>query len=149
MILRILLIFLGILLIIQVFRPTKNIHPGPQPNAIATKYNVPQNVQVILQKACLDCHSNNTRYPWYNNIQPVAWFLNNHVVEGKQKLNFDEFTTYTIKKQKKKLDETAEMVKEDHMPLSSYLWIHKDAKLTADEKNTLVAWATDLENKVQ
>ena len=148
MVIRIVLIFVAILLIIQLFHPAKNIHPGPQPNSIA-KYNVPQNVQVILDKACLDCHSNNTRYPWYNNIQPVAWFLNDHIVEGKRKLNFDEFATYTVKKQKKKLDETAELVKENKMPLSSYLWIHKDAKLTADEKNTLIGWAQNLENQIQ
>jgi hypothetical protein len=147
MILRIFLIFFALFLLIQLFRPQKNIHPGPQPNSIVT-FGVPQNVQSILAKACYDCHSNNTRYPWYNNLQPVAWLLNDHVVEGKQKLNFDEFATYSLKKQKKKLDETAELVKEDKMPLRSYLWIHKEAKLTAEEKAALSNWAQSLSDQL-
>jgi hypothetical protein len=148
MILRIFLIFLALVLLIQLFRPEKNIHPGPQPNSIAN-FGVPQNVHSILSKACYDCHSNNTRYPWYNNVQPIAWFLSDHVAEGKRELNFDEFAAYSLKRKKKKLEETVEMVKEDKMPLRSYLWIHKDAKLTAAEKATLTNWAQSLSDQLR
>lgn len=137
---KILLILLIGFIVIQFFRPKKNISEGPQPNNIANVYPVPENVKGILAKACNDCHSNNTRYPWYNNIQPVAWWLSNHVEEGKRELNFDEFAGYRLRKQYKKLEETNGQVKEGKMPLDSYTWIHKDAKLTDDEKRALAGW---------
>ena len=145
---RIILIVVIILIVIQFIRPQTNVHPGPQPNAIATAYTVPAHVQSILEKACYDCHSNNTKYPWYNNFQPVRWWLNHHVNEGKRELNFDEFNTYTVKKKLHKLDEIAKTVKEDDMPLNSYLWIHKDARLTEAEKQELIAWAASVKTQV-
>src|SRR6187402_2812068 len=91
------------LVLIQFFRPTKNIHEGDQPNAISKKFQVSADVKIILDKACMDCHSNNTRYPWYNNIQPVAWWLNNHVVDGKRHLNLTTFTASPLAVQNHKL----------------------------------------------
>jgi hypothetical protein len=93
----------------------------------------------------MDCHSNNTIYPWYSHIQPAAWWMNNHVKDGKKDLNFDEFLTYTKKKQFKKMEETIELVKEGEMPLKSYTWIHNDAKLTEAEKTALTDWATGVQ----
>src|SRR5678816_163713 len=127
---KILLILLLILVVIQFIRPQKNIHPGSQASTISTIYTVPANVDSILVRACNDCHSNNTRYPWYNNIQPVTWYLNNHVIEGKEELNFDEFATYRISRQYHKLEEIKEQIEKDEMPLSSYTLIHRHAVLT-------------------
>jgi hypothetical protein len=137
---KLLLLLLIVFIVIQFFRPKKNISEGPQPNNIAAAYPVPENVKVILAKACDDCHSNNTRYPWYNNIQPVAWWLNDHVQEGKGDLNFDEFTTYRLRKQYNRLEQTKELVDKGEMPLKSYTWIHKDAILTDQEKQALYSW---------
>lgn len=138
---RILIILLIGFIIIQFFRPKKNVSGGPQPNNIANVYPVPENVKAILAKACNDCHSNNTKYPWYSNIQPVAWWLANHVEEGKRELNYDEFATYRPRKQYIRMDQTNELVKEGEMPLSSYTWVHKDARLTSEEKLALATWA--------
>jgi hypothetical protein len=137
---RVLIFLLVIFILIQFFRPKKNISEGPQPNNIATAYPVPDNVKTILAKACNDCHSNNTRYPWYNNIQPVAWWLNNHVQDGKKDLNYDEFTTYSLRKQYARFGQTKDLVKKGAMPLKSYTWIHKDAILTDEEKQALFSW---------
>ncbi|MFM8485102.1 MAG: heme-binding domain-containing protein, partial [Bacteroidota bacterium] len=93
------------------------------------KYAVPENVMAVLKPACYDCHSNQTRYPWYAGIQPVAWWLAEHVNDGKRHLNFDEFTTRKIAVQNHKLEEIIEMVKEEEMPLGSYTWTHADARL--------------------
>jgi hypothetical protein len=142
---RILIALLIILVLIQFIRPQKNIHAGVQPNSILNKYPASAEVKSILEKACFDCHSNNTRYPWYNNIQPVAWWLNDHINEGKRELNFDEFLTYPVKKQFKKIGKAMDEVKEGGMPLSSYTIIHKDAKLTATEKQAFLAWASQVE----
>lgn len=137
---KILLGLLAAFILIQFFRPKKNQSEGPQANNIETKYSVPAEVKLILQKACYDCHSNNTSYPWYNNIQPVAWWLDHHVEEGKRELNFDEFTNASLRRQYHKLEEIEELVREGEMPLPSYTWIHKDAVLTDAEKNAIYGW---------
>ena len=129
------------LLVIQFIRPAKNQTSAPQLNAIQTAFDVPENVSVILKKACYDCHSNNTQYPWYANIQPVYWWLNDHIEEGKGHLNFDEYTNKRLRYQYHKMEELIEEVKEGEMPLNSYTWTHTDARLTSAEKATLAGWA--------
>jgi hypothetical protein len=129
------------LVAIQFFRPEKNINPGDQPNAISKKFPVSTDVQAILDKACMDCHSNNTRYPWYNNIQPVAWWLDDHVRDGIKELNFDEYNNKRPRFQYRRMEQTIDLVKKDEMPLPSYTWTHKDAILTQEEKEKLTSWA--------
>ena len=129
------------LLVIQFFHPKKNIHVVDQPNAISKKYQVSAEVKIILDKACMDCHSNNTRYPWYNNIQPVAWWLNDHVIDGKKELNFDEYINKRPRFQYRRMEQTIDLVKKEEMPLDSYTWIHKDAILSEEEKTKLFDWA--------
>jgi len=143
-----LIILLAAVVIIQFIHPAKNINPVVSQKDIAVLHPMPDSVHQILQKACFDCHSNNTRYPWYNNIQPVAWWLNDHITEGKKELNFSEFGSRTLVKQAKKLKKVAKEVQEGGMPLDSYTWIHKDAILTDREKNILIDWATGLSNQI-
>lgn len=126
---------------IQFIRPDKNISTEPSASNIATHYNTPDDVKAILERSCYDCHSNNTRYPWYASIQPVAWWLDHHIEEGKGEVNFDEFMTLKPKKAHHKMDEVNEMVTEGEMPLKSYTWIHRDAKLSRDEKTVISNWA--------
>jgi predicted GTPase len=102
---------------------------------------VPANVKTILDKACMDCHSNNTRYPWYASIQPLAWWLADHVKDGKKHLNFDEYTQRSLRYQYHKMEETVEMVKEEEMPLPSYTWTHTDARLSNEERVAITGWA--------
>jgi Haem-binding domain len=143
------LIILGIFLIMQAFRPKKNIHKGVQPNSITKLVPVPQDVQKILEKACNDCHSNNTKYPWYAEIMPVGWMLSNHVNEGKKHINFDEYTTYKAKRAIHKLEEVVEQVEQNKMPMDNYTWMHKEAKLNAAEKKLLIAWATQSKDSLK
>jgi hypothetical protein len=142
-------ILLAALVIIQFFRPARNEASGAQANTLANKYAVPANVNGILQKACNDCHSNKTVYPWYANIQPVAWWLADHVNEGKGELNFDEFLTYTPKKAHHKMEEVIEMVKEGEMPLKSYTIIHRNANLTQEEKVAITDWASGIMKEIE
>lgn len=140
---KILLILLLVFVIIQFFHPDKNTDNSETADAndISRKFSVPNNVQEILQKSCYDCHSNNTNYPWYAEVQPISWWLNNHIKEGKREINFSEFSNYSIRRQYKKLEEIIEQVKENEMPLSSYTLIHKDAVLTNDQKLLVSNWA--------
>jgi len=96
--------FIGLIIafvIIQFFHPQKNLATTKSEKDITTMYPVPDSVLHILQKACFDCHSNNTRYPWYFNIQPVAWWMNDHITEAKGDLNFSEFGNRPLPKQAK------------------------------------------------
>ncbi|MFM7672155.1 MAG: heme-binding domain-containing protein [Bacteroidota bacterium] len=132
------------LLVIQFIRPAKNQTSAPQPHAIQTKFSVPENVSAILKKACYDCHSNNSEYPWYSNIQPVYWWLNDHIAEGKGNLNFDEYTNKRLRFQYHKMEEVISEVKEGEMPLESYTWVHGEAKLSTEEKAALTGWAQNV-----
>jgi hypothetical protein len=127
------------LVIIQFIRPSKN-NSGVATNDISSKYPMSDSVKMIVNKACADCHSNNTHYPWYAAVQPLSFWLSDHVKEGKSELNFNEFATYRIGKQNHKLKEVIEQIQEGEMPLSSYTLIHKEAILTEAEKNTLINW---------
>ncbi|HTD94592.1 MAG TPA: heme-binding domain-containing protein [Chitinophagaceae bacterium] len=140
---------LAALVILQFFHPAKNKDKGPRPNFIGNNFPIPAHVQTILEKACNDCHSNNTRYPWYSYTQPVDWWLDNHVKEGKRHLNFDEYTNKRLRYQYHKLEEIAEQVKENEMPLNSYTWMHRDARLTPEEKNTLIDWSDALRDSLK
>jgi hypothetical protein len=138
---RIFLFLIVALAAIQFIRPEKNIAAGESPNHISKVFSVPDDVKQILSASCNDCHSNNTHYPWYNSVQPLSWWLNQHVKEGKEHLNFDVFASYRLRKQFHKFEEIAEMVKEDEMPLPSYTLIHRDAVLSSEQKIILTDWS--------
>jgi hypothetical protein len=129
------------LIVIQFFQPKKNVAGAPSPNQIDAALSVPDDVKKVLQTSCYDCHSNNTAYPWYSRVQPVGWWLQHHVNEGKSELNFDEFGSYRLRRQYHKLEEIIEQVKKGEMPLSSYTLIHGDAKLSAAQQVMLTNWA--------
>ncbi|MBS1949013.1 MAG: heme-binding domain-containing protein [Bacteroidetes bacterium] len=140
----IIIILLVIIIGIQLFRPEKNISATTPPNGISEHFSVPGNVQGIIKKSCYDCHSNNTVYPWYYNIQPLAWWLSAHIKEGKKELNFSEFAGYAPKMQYHKLKAIVKSQKEGWMPIDSYLWIHRDAVLNQQQKDVLAAWADSM-----
>lgn len=145
---RILLVLLIVFIVLQAFRPAKNSSNNTT-NHISKSYVVPLDVKAILAKACNDCHSNSTRYPWYAEIQPVGWWLANHVKEGKRHLNFDEFDSYTVARQYHKLEECVDEIKNGSMPLPSYTITHKDAILTTAEKESLYKWCDILRGYIR
>jgi len=145
---KLLLLLLIVLVVIQFIRPAENHSGKLSKNDITLHYTVPDTVLAILKTSCYDCHSNNTRYPWYNRVQPVAWWLSSHVKDGKRELNFSEFASYPLAKQAKKLKNTVKQIKGGGMPLNSYLWIHKDAKLEEGQKDTLIQWANSLQQTI-
>ena len=133
---------------LQFFRPTFSnpaIVPG-QP--IEESANVPAQVQMVLSRSCNDCHSNKTVYPWYAQVSPFSWFLAGHIDEGRREMNFSEWGTYSNEKKANKFEEICEMVGGGTMPLASYLWIHRDAVLTADQTKMLCDWAKEEQAKL-
>ncbi|WP_276499950.1 heme-binding domain-containing protein [Terrimonas pollutisoli] len=146
---KIFLFLLVILVIIQFIHPEKNKATGPQANYIGNVHPVPDDIKIILAKACNDCHSNNTEYPWYSAIQPVDWWMSGHVKNGKKHLNLDDYSNRSLRYQYHKLEEIEEQIKEGEMPLQSYTWVHKDAILTAAEKEKIISWTNTLRDSMK
>jgi hypothetical protein len=136
-----------IFLIIQFIRPTRNTGIADTPNDISHATVVSADVKTILETSCYDCHSDHTVYPWYTNIQPVGWWMQGHVDDGKRGLNFSQFNTYPISKKMRRYKQIASEVNDDGMPLDSYLWIHGYAKLSDAQKKVVSDWA--MENRKQ
>ena len=134
--LAILLVFIAM----QFIRRARNSSNKVQAADMITHFNTPANVVGILKTSCYDCHSNNTRYPWYANLQPIGWLLAKHVKDGKEELNFNEFATYSKRRQLSKLKSIQNSIKDGSMPLSSYTLLHNDAKLSEDSKASLIQW---------
>ena len=111
-------------------------------------HNVPETIQKKLQVSCYDCHSNNTQYPWYNKIQPAAWFLEDHIKEGKAELNFNEWDSLSSRRKSSKLRSIIKQIESGEMPLDSYTLIHKDAKFSEAEAEELINFITQLKDSL-
>ncbi|MBI3765427.1 MAG: heme-binding domain-containing protein, partial [Ignavibacteriales bacterium] len=139
----------GLLVILQFIRPAKNILRSDSQHDITKQFRPPPEIESILRTSCYDCHSDSTRYPWYAEVQPVGWWLNNHIHDAKQELNFSEFASYRLRRQYRKLEEMIKQVNEGEMPLPSYLIIHTDARLSQQEKDQFVAWVNAMRDTMK
>ena len=130
------------LVVIQFIRPETNSSDNPNFVLAFEKETQPSDeVKMLLKSSCYDCHSNDTEYPWYSNIAPVSYWLAEHIEHGKEELNFSDWENYSAKKKDHKLEELVEEVEEGEMPLNSYTWAHKEAQLTPEQREALIAWA--------
>jgi Haem-binding domain len=136
----ILKILVVVFVIIQFFRPAENSSALLSNNDISHTFNISPDIQKIFQNSCFDCHSNNTRYPWYWQIQPVTWWMNSHIKDARRSVDFSEFLSYPARKQYKKIEDINEEVKQGDMPLFSYTIIHRSARLSDDQKLLVANW---------
>lgn len=144
-----LLVLLIVFVAIQFIPHARNANRRKSAVDFTKQYYVPSNVESLLRTACYDCHSNNTRYPWYAGIQPISWLLARHVKEGKAELNFDEFGSYSKRRQLSKLKSIAGSVKDGSMPVSTYQWMHKEAVLSAESKSLIISWAASTRDSLE
>ena len=107
-------------------------------------YDVPDNVMNILENSCYDCHSNNTNYPWYSNIQPARMIMDHHVEEGKEELNFSEFGNYSERRKRNKLRSITEQIEKRKMPLLSYLWLHSEATINQSQIDSILSFLNEV-----
>ena len=128
------IVVIAVLIAIQ-FVPVATIKP-PVEQDIST----PPAVKVVLRRACYDCHSNETVWPWYSRIAPVSWLIARDVQEGRAELNFSTWNQYSTQAQVKKLQESWEEVDGGEMPPWSYLPVHRDARLSAEDRAQLRQW---------
>ena len=118
------------------------VYPVPRRNPpVASDLVAPAAVKAIIVRSCYDCHSHQTRWPWYSRVAPVSWWMVSHVTKGRQDLNFSTWPTFDPADQDQILREIAAQVRRDAMPLPSYLWGHPDARLSADDKQLILDWA--------
>lgn len=151
-----------ILLILQLpyFRPAINHSTAEPTDDIGMKYDMPMYVMMSMNDACYDCHSNYTSYVkidegsedadslWYRNIQPISWWLNKHIKDGKEELNFSEFAQLSPKDAAHKFKEIQEVMEEKSMPLKPYAWLHDEAKLTDEQRQEIIDWAKEMEDQL-
>ena len=146
---RIGLVTLVVLVGLQ-FMPTRSNQSSIVPSTdFVLTYKVSGEVERILHTSCYNCHSNNTDYPWYSRVQPVGLLLENHINKGKAELNFSEFGTYSVRKQKSKLKSMVSQIEKGEMPLSSYTFIHRDARLSKDSKKAFIDYLNALQDSLQ
>lgn len=140
-----LVVFVGIQ-----FVPTEHNQSDIIPKSDFVMVNKPpKNVSMILQESCYDCHSNNTDYPWYNKIQPVAWFLEDHIKEAKNELNFNDWNDLSNRRKNSKLKSIINQIEDDEMPLTSYTLIHRDAILSPSEKELIINYMKQIKDSLQ
>lgn len=139
---KIIFFAIAVLIVIQFIQPAHNTSGQVLPADITKTVHVPDKVKEIFTTACNDCHSNNTRYPWYVYIQPLGWIMENHIKTGKENLNFSEFGNYSKRKQANKLRSIGISLEDGSMPLYGYTIMHKEGSLGAEEKKIIINWAS-------
>ena len=127
----------AVILVGMQFLPVSKTNPP-----ITGEIQVAADVRQVLRRACYDCHSNETRWPWYSHVAPISWLLINHVEEGREHLNFSEWNKYDAAKQAKLLKKSWQEVKEGEMPINTYVWQHPAAKLTEADQALIRRWVT-------
>jgi hypothetical protein len=132
---------LPILFLMLQLVPISGREVGDTKHSLTAQYPISPQVSAVLEKACMDCHSYATTYPWYAEVQPVAWWIDHHVEEGRDALNFSAFTHRRAAVQYHKFEEIVEVMEEQEMPLASYTWTHREAVLTDAERTLLIEWA--------
>ncbi|GAB3359501.1 hypothetical protein GCM10027566_24930 [Arachidicoccus ginsenosidivorans] len=131
---------LGAFIIIQFFRPDRNQTGQVSDQSMMRLYHPPDSITHIIKQSCMNCHSNNTEYPWYADVQPSGWWLDYHIRKGKEEVNLDEFAGYSDRRKLSKLRSMKSQVRDGDMPLRSYTWMHKDARLSDAQKTQLISW---------
>ena len=137
------------LIVIQFFPIILNESDTVPQSDFMVENQVPATIKNRLQISCYDCHSNNTDYPWYSKIQPAAWYLKDHIQEGKDELNFNEWATFSDRRKNSKLLSIISQIEEDKMPLDFYTLIHRDAILSDEDKRMIIDYMTALKDSLE
>ncbi len=133
-------ITLGAIGLAQCIQPDRSVPATDPDQGFVAMTNPSPEIAATLRVACYDCHSNETRYPWYAYITPVNWWVQeSHVDHGRHHFNMDEWGSHSAEDRAEVAEEAVEMLKKGEMPLPSYTWLHADARLTDEERSALAA----------
>lgn len=134
-VIRWILIGIPVVFIAIQFVPVDQTNPPVESEVPAS-----DNVRSILRRACYDCHSSESVWPWYGRVAPVSWLVAMDVNSGRKELNFSNWTSIPTQQRLKKLTESVEKTAEGEMPPWFYVAIHSDAALSAEDKTALREW---------
>jgi len=138
-----------IFIVLQFFRIDKSVPEVDATKDFLSQYNPPSEIKAIIEDTCYDCHSYKTTYPWYSQIAPVSWWLQGHIDHAREELNFSTWADYNTKRADHKLEEAAEMVLNEEMPLPSYTYAHWDANLSKDQREAMAGWFEQLREEMK
>jgi hypothetical protein len=133
-------LFLGASLVIQLARPARTNPPTYEARTLSATAHVTPEAKAVLERACRDCHSHETRWPWYSNIAPVSWFVIDHVNSGRRHFNYSDWAQYDEDKKQRILKDICDLTRKKDMPIPSYLWMHGDAHVSEGDTAALCAW---------
>lgn len=125
---------------IQVVRPARTNPVTVPDRALPARMPVSDEAAAVLDRACRDCHSNDTRWPWYSNIAPVSWFVIDHVNHGRSHFNYSDWAKYDQLESRRLLENACAFARKQTMPLNSYLVMHRGARLTDLDVVALCDW---------
>jgi hypothetical protein len=131
---------LAVLAVSQLIRPARTNPPINPQKMLVTTEHPPADIAALLDRACRDCHTNSTRWPWYTNVAPISWWIVDHVNEGRRRASFSDWADYDAARRLKELDEICKRVERDSMPLQSYLLMHRDAQLSDQGRRAICDW---------
>jgi hypothetical protein len=132
---------------IQLVRPARTNPVAPASMALGAHVPVPPEVDDVLRRACRDCHTNETAWPWYTDVAPVSWLVINHVNDGRRHFNYAEWERYDQKKQQRLLTKSCELSRSGDMPVPSYLWIHRNAHLSGTDVDAICHWVETIQKR--
>ncbi|TFV97277.1 cytochrome C [Algoriphagus kandeliae] len=142
---------IGLLIVLIAIQLVPNELPSVKSENPADIHESPwmeEEISIVIKKACYDCHSNQTNYPWYSHVAPFSWLVAKDIREGREELNFSEWENYDPLDQLAILDDIYGEVEEEEMPLPIYTWVHWDAKLEDSERKALMEWAERTMDKI-
>ncbi len=128
---------LAVLLVAQLFQPDRTMPAIDTANDLLVMTNAPDDIRQLVVGACYDCHSDRPTYPWYAYVTPVNFWLQDHINEGRETVNFSRWDQFAGDEE---ASEAGEKIAEGEMPLESYVWIHSEADFTDAQREQLVTW---------
>lgn len=126
---------------IQLVRPARTNPPTEPSRTLSATVDVPEEAAGVLARACRDCHSNDTRWPWYSRVAPISWFVVDHVNHGRRHFNYSDWAKYDASERERLLKNVCTLARKGEMPLPTYTWMHRDARLTDEDVLALCGWA--------
>ena len=139
----------AIFVIIQFYRPEKTNPPVDPSHEIGAVTHMPMGVHEVLLRSCNDCHSNQTRWPWYSNVAPVMWLVRSDVSSGRRHMNFSEWSSYSRTRADALLENVCAWTQNRHMPMPIYLRMHSNASLSDSDIKMLCDWTTQERQRQQ
>lgn len=141
MIRKVLLVSLVLIVIVSILTPPHVSEKAGAPMLVGA--HAPANVRAVIERSCLDCHSESTHFPWYSYIAPISWLVKNDVTQGREHLNLSRWNEYSLIRRERCLSEIANQIEDGGMPLASYTWIHRDAVLSPADIDAIFQWTQE------